>query len=224
MPGERSTCTAGSTLLTDQKGLTTMTSTQTPRHLGRRTFALALAAAAIAVAACSSAVGADPTPPVPPSDQPVVTPAPVVTPVPVGTPVVSPEPTDGEDAVPITVHLETRTAADVYVDIVDRIGILGEAVTGHPAEGASIEPGVLKVENVDERTLRLSWSTWLLEGGLALYLDEDQDGPRFTLILPPPGDGTDAMAVDHILLLTFDEPVSADDVEAILQEGVDTPA
>jgi hypothetical protein len=201
-----------------------MTSRSAARHPRRRILALTMAVAAIAVAACSTAVGADPTTPVPPSDQPVVTPAPVVTPTPVGTPVVSPEPTDdGEDAMPITVDLDTGTAADVYVDIVDRIGTLGEAVTGHPDGGASIEPGVLQVENVDERTLRLSWSTWLLEGGLALYLDEDPDGPRFTLILPPPGDGTDAMAVDHILLLTFDEPVSADDVVAILQDGVDTP-
>ena len=203
-----------------------MTATTTsPRRQGRRFLALGLAAAAIAVAACSTAVGADPSPSAPPSERPTVTPAPIVTPGPVVTPAPTPDPSDdGEDAMPITVHLETRTAADVYVDIVDRIGILGEAVTGHPAEGASVEPGVLKVENVDERTLRLSWSTWILDDGLALYLDEGESGHRFTLVLPAPDDSTDTMAVDHILLLTFDEPVSADDVEAIIQDGVDTPA
>jgi hypothetical protein len=146
-------------------------------------------------------------------------------PSPIATPEPTPAPTDGgEDAIPITVHLDTNTAADVYVDIVDRIGILGEAVTGHPAEGASIEPGVLRVENVDERTLRLSWSSWVLTGGLALALEEGDAGYRFTLVLPEPTDSTDAMAVDHMLLLTFDEPVSAQDVEAIIQDGADTPA
>lgn len=189
----------------------------TSTTIARRLLPVA-AILAVAVAACSSAVGAAPTP-VPP-----VSPAPIVTPGPSGTPVPgTPAPTDdGEDAMPITVHLDTNTPADVYVDIVDRTGSLDGAATGHPAEGASIEPGVLRVENVDDRTLRLTWSSWILTNGLALALEEADGGLRFTLVLPAPTDSTDAMAVDHALVLTFDAPVSADDVEAVLQDGGDT--
>ena len=169
--------------------------------------------------------GATPMPAVP-TPTPVVTPepseAPVVTPEPSEAPVVTPEPTDGgDDAMPLTVDLDNATGNDVYVDIVDASGGLIGAVSGTPGDGMSVEPYTLRVENVDERTLRLTWVDFPIDNALALYIDES--GLRFVLVQPEPANGSDAVGFDRELLLTFDGAVSAADVEAILQDGLDTP-
>jgi hypothetical protein len=194
--------------------------------------------------------GAPPSAPVAtpaPSEAPVVTPAPVpsetpvdpATPAPTETPAVptdppvptetpaesddpDPEPTDGgSDGMPIKVDLENVTGNDVYVDIVDLGGTLVDAVSGDPGDGMSVEPYTLKVENVDERTLRLTWVDYAIDNALALYIHGDAD--RLVLVQPEPTEPTDAMAFDRELILTFDHAVSADDVEAFLQDGMDTP-
>jgi len=49
------------------------------------------------------------------------------------------------------------------------------------------------------------------------------DGPlRRTLLIQPECPG-DAVASDRILLLTFSEPMAAPDVQAVIQDGLDTP-
>jgi len=155
---------------------------------------------------------------------PVVTPAPVVTPVPVVSPapVATPAPNDGGgDAMPITVDLENATGADVYVDIVDLSGTLTGAVSGTPGDGMSVEPYTLRVENLDARTLRLTWVDFPIDNALALHIDES--GLRFVLVQPEPAGSTDAIGFDRELILTFAEAVSADQIEAFLQDGLDTP-
>lgn len=190
----------------------------TPRSTRtRRTSAglvLGLAVTALVLVACSSAVAADPSP----IGQPVATP----TTAPVATP--TPAPSDGGgDAMPLTVDLENVTGADIEVDIVDRTGTVTGAVSGTPGDGASVEPYTLLVENVDDRTLRLTWVDFPIDNDLGLYIDQTSDGLRFVLVQPEPTEATDAVAFDRILELTFDAPVSADEVEAFLQDGLDTP-
>ena len=201
-------------------------------------------ATAAAFSGRGSSSDEDPASPAP-SRAPVVTPtpAPIVTPGPVGTPVpvvagpvVEPEPvatpepepaatlepTDGgDDAMPITVDLETADGHDVHVDIVDRYGLLESAESGHPAEGMSVEPYTLQIENLDERTLKLTWVDFAIDNALALHFF--QDGKVLVMVQPEPDGDVDAMGHDRALILTFDEPIDADGMEGFLQGGLDTP-
>jgi hypothetical protein len=167
----------------------------------------------------------DPPSPVPsrapvvtPSPAPVVTPGPVVTPEPVAIP----EPTDGDDdAIPLTVDLETADGHDVYVDIIDRFGLLEAAASGHPGDGMSVEPYTLEIENLDERTLKLTWVDFGIDNALALHFF--QDGKVLVMVQPEPDGDVDAIGFDRELILTFEQPISADDIEGFLQGGLDTP-
>jgi hypothetical protein len=140
------------------------------------------------------------------------------------TPKPTAEPTDdGSDAMPIRVDIETMAGGDVYVDIVDSTGLLVGAKSGTPAEGQSVGQYTLEVENLDATTLKLSWVDYPIENALTLYVDEHDDGIRLLLIQPAPTGPTDAIALDRELILSFSRPISADQVESFLQEGLDTP-
>jgi len=144
--------------------------------------------------------------------------APVVRPVPEATQ----DPTvDGHDAMPITVDLETADGHDVHVDVVDRYGLLESAESGHPAEGMSVEPYTLQIENLDERTLKLTWVDYGIDNALELHFF--QEGRVFVMIQPDPDGDVDAIGFDRELILTFEEPISADDIEGFVQGGLDTP-
>ena len=166
------------------------------------------------------------------SDDPVV--APIVNPspsptrptTPVPVPVETPAPTPvsgdgGSDAMPIKVDLENATGADVHVDIADTTGLLVDARSGTPGEGMSVEG--LVAENIDATTLKLTWVDFPIDNALALYIDEHEGGMRFLLVQPEPSGPTDAMGFDRELILSFSEPISAEDVDTLLVEGLDTP-
>jgi hypothetical protein len=182
-------------------------------------FAPLLGAIAISaiLAACSAGAGA-PAPtavPAPASPAPA-TPAPA-TPAPV------PSQDPGSDPLPIRVELDSTSGQDVYVDILDRSGTIERAVTGRPGEGVSVGSDTINVENLDARTLRLTWSDFPIDNGLSLFVDPVGTGYRLLMIQPAPSGPADAMGEDRILELEFDHEVSAAEVEAFIQEGLDTP-
>ena len=78
-------------------------------------------------------------------------------------------------------------------------------------------------ENIDATTLKLTWVDFPIDNALALYIDEHEGGIRFLLVQPEPSGPTDAMGFDRELILSFSEPISAEDVETLLVEGLDTP-
>jgi hypothetical protein len=165
---------------------------------------------------------ASPAPPATPVPAPDETPAPTPVPVPDETPAPMPVPEDGgSDAMPIKVVLENATGADVYVDIADTTGFLVDAWSGTPGDGMSVER--LTAENIDATTLKLTWVDFPIDNALALYIDEHEGGIRFLLVQPEPSGTTDAMGFDRELILSFSEPISAEDVETLLVEGLDTP-
>ena len=174
---------------------------------------------------------------------PVVTPEPTDSPAPVGAPdpidapeptdggddvpgpdrpIDVPEPTDGDaDEVPTVVDLETADGHDVSVDLSEIVHLLDGAESGHPGEGMSVEPYTLKIENLDERTLKLTWVDFGIDNELTLY--RFQDGKVFVMVQPDPNGDVDAIGFDRELILTFTEPVSADEIEGFVQGGLDTP-
>lgn len=185
-----------------------------------------------------SASGEDPASPAP--SAPVVTPAPVtpgpvvtpeptdapeptVVPEPIETPdpSVVPEPTDDSGDVPTVIDLETADGHDVTVDLSEIAHLLDGAESGHPAEGMSVEPYTLNIENLDERTLKLTWVDFGIDNTLALYLF--QDGKVLVMVQPEPTTDVDAVGFDRELILTFKEPISAGDLQGFLQGGLDTP-
>jgi ABC-type glycerol-3-phosphate transport system substrate-binding protein len=172
----------------------------------------AMALVAVALAACSGAAAGGPGP------TPVA--APTVAPSAAVEPSATIEPADGGgDAMPISVDLQNATGDDVHVDIVDRGGHIVRATSGTPGDGATVAPYTIEVTQVDDRTVALTWSDIPGDNALALHVDETGTG----LILVQPEHDGDSMGLDRILVLEFDAPVSASDLQVSIQQGVDTP-
>jgi hypothetical protein len=170
------------------------------------------------------------------SPEPIVSPAPIVSPEPIGAPEpiddgdevpgpdrpIAPEPNDGDaDEVPTVIDLETADGHDVSVDLSEIVHLLAGAESGHPGEGMSVEPYTLQIENLDERTLKLTWIDFGIDNELTLY--RFQDGKVLVMVQPEPSGDVDAIGFDRELILTFTEPVSAGDIEGFVQGGLDTP-
>jgi hypothetical protein len=155
--------------------------------------------------------------------EPIDTPDPTVAPKPTETPdpIVEPEPTDDASDVPTVIDLETADGSNVTVDLSEIVHLLDGAESGHPGEGMSVEPFTLKIENLDERTLKLTWIDFGIDNELTLY--RFQDGKVFVMVQPDPDGDVDAIGFDRELILTFKEPVSAGDIEGFVQGGLDTP-
>lgn len=199
---------------------------------GRTTIALAIAvlgAAVLAVVAIGDLGGRDgqagvnPSASIPPSNAvatPTATQPPSDTPSASTGPSLQPSSNGGNDAIPIRIDLVTATRAHVYIDIVDRAGILTGAKSGVPGDGQSVEGQRLVVENLDATTLQLTWVDFPIDNGLALFIDRTETGYRFLLVQPGPTGGTDSIGFDRQLVLTFRQPISAADVDAFLQEGL----
>lgn len=202
----------------------TITDTILKKHRSRFAPVIGTLAIATILAACSTGAGA----PAPSPSDPPATPMPAPTsPAPASpapaTPVpATPAPTE-EPAADLRVDLQSTSGQDVYVDIVDRSGTIERAVTGRPAEGVSVGSGTLQVENLDARTVRLMWSDFPIDNQLRLFVDPIGGGYRFLMIQPAPTGPADAMGEDRILELTFDREISAAEVEAFIQEGLDVP-
>jgi len=161
--------------------------------------------------------------PAPVTPGPVVTPEPTDAPVPTDAPMPTdaPEPTDHRGDVPTVIDLETADGHDVTVDLGEILHLLDGAESGHPGDGMSVEPYTLKIENLDERTLKLTWVDFAMDNKLALY--RFQDGKVLVMVQPEPNGDVDAIGFDRELILTFKEPISAGDLQGFLQGGLDTP-
>jgi hypothetical protein len=133
-----------------------------------------------------------------PSSTPTPSPSPEPTATPTGVPPLS----------PITVPIETGTAAAIRVTVEDASGSLVTARSGAPADGGSVEPGVVRVENEDPTTLRLTWTEAVCSIDYRLVIDVT--GRAMTLEQPPCSG--DAMALDRVLVLVFDGPIEATEV------------
>ena len=171
--------------------------------------ALVVALFAAGVAAADS--GADPSP----TPTPVVTPAPTAAPTPV--PTATPPATQVPDG--FVVDLDTADANDVSVVIDDPTGSIVGARSGRAGEGMSVRRNDIVVENVDEDTLRLTWTGWPIDEVITVAVAPDGDGYALTFTQKLPYENTDAMGADRVLIVDVATAVSAEDVSARFVPG-----
>jgi hypothetical protein len=173
---------------------------------------LAVAAAVIiaAVAFGANGFGGNDTPE--PTDKPVPSGSPKPTPTlaPTPEPTNAPTPNPTPQVIPIT--LETADGHRIDLDIVDNSGKVLRAHTEKARSGASIEWGTVKVENVDAETLRFTWTN--TPGSGKMFMTIDAEAGLFVLVQQK-YEG-DSIATDRFVEITFDGPISADDIEVSL--------
>jgi hypothetical protein len=116
------------------------------------------------------------------------------------------------------VTLTVATGHAVTVDVTDASSSLIRAASGTPGDGASVEAYRLVVANLSPTTLRLTWVGGPCDS--ANLLSIDAAARRLVLVQPEcPGD---AIATDRVLDLEFMTPIKASEIEAFLQDGLDT--
>jgi hypothetical protein len=116
------------------------------------------------------------------------------------------------------VVLAVATANAVTIDVTDESKTLTKATSGAPGDGASVEAFKLTVTNRTPTSLRLTWLGGPCDASNSLSID----AARRRLLLVQKECPGDAIATDRILDLEFTTPVNAADLEAFLQDGLDT--
>ena len=189
---------------------------------GRRPGSLVLAA--LLVLACSPSGVSSPSPsagattsasPAAPSQAPTTPPAAS------SAPPTTAEPSAGGSAgATFHVDLATVTGRPVSIEVKDESGRLVAAASGTPGDGISVPMGSIKIANEGPSTLRLTWAGPPCATDLLLVVDVAAS--LFTVVQPECTGNS--IAFDRVLELTFDGPVSAGDVNGVIQTGIDTPA
>lgn len=176
--------------------------------------ALLLALVAVVAVVASGALGRagsqGPTPSASPSGTPTPTPeaTPTPTPTPVPSPVPSDEPADGLHRLDLT----TVDGNDVAIVIDDQTGTIVKVSSGNPGDGMSVRWLDMKIENVDDRTLRLTWVGLPVDDEVELFVSRTGGKLDLRFVQPAPYPNTDAMGSDRVLMVEFDGPVSAGEV------------
>ena len=134
------------------------------------------------------------------------TPAPA-TPAP-ATPAPTADPVDGS-----VVVLDTVDDNDPSVVVDDQTGTLADVVTGHAGDGMSVRWNEAIVDQVDPRTIGVTWVGFPGEEQVVLTIDSDAGAPVLVFDQKAPYANTDALGADRVLVLTFDNDVDADKVE-----------
>ena len=117
-------------------------------------------------------------------------------------------PNDGS----LTVDLATESGHGVTLKIHDETGKVAKAVSGTPGDGMSIRWHDADVQNVDARTIAIKFAGFPRDEIVDLGIDAKNGQYLLTFVQAAPYPHTDAMGEDRIVVLTFEAPVSANDV------------
>lgn len=137
------------------------------------------------------------------------------TPAPTAAPTGAPGPTAGASDAPvgpIVVDLDIATQHDVAVAIDDRTGAIESASSGTAGDGMSVRWGDVLVESVDPRTIRLTWVGLPIDETLGMAVARDGASVAIDVTQDLPPANSDALGGDRVLVITFRDPVEADDV------------
>ena len=188
-----------------------MTSPRTASSRGQIQPVVAMLLGAVAIVAFVAAVvvsrpGGVASPVATPTAQPPAVPsaAPSVAP----SVVPSAAPNDGS----LDVDLVSASGHDVTLKIHDETGNVVKAVSGTPGDGMSIRWHDADVQNVDARTIAIKFAGFPRDEVLDLGIGAKNGQYLLTFVQAAPYPHTDAMGEDRIVVLTFDAPVSANDV------------
>ena len=171
--------------------------------------AVALIVVLAAFAAVAAGGTAAPAPSFDPSPTPVSTPSPTSTPAPTPAPTEAPSDPLGEGIV-----LDVADDHEVIVVIANASDTVTGARSGKAAEGMSVRWKDVVVENIDEDTLRLTWSSWLVDETITVAVAAQGDELLITLTQKMPYENTDAMGGDRVLEIDLAEAFDADEVRA----------
>ena len=127
-------------------------------------------------------------------------------------------PTDGATQIP----LENLTGHDVFIAVDDDTGTIVDVQSGTPGDGMSVRWLDVKVENIDDDTLRVVWVGLPRDEVVYLYVSTVDDKVRLRFVQDGPPPYSDAIGFDRIVELSFDHPVRSEDVLTSIQEGLDT--
>jgi hypothetical protein len=166
---------------------------------------------------------AQPQPSLPATPAPA-TPAPA-TPAPATPAPAKPAPSQDPDGEPDnieTIDLDVAVPGDVRITVVDDGDVLAGAKSGHAGDGMSVRWYDLKVDNVDDSTLRVTWVGFAGNDESVLNVGENDGVISLAMSVAGPPRDSDATGYDRVLLLSFDAPVNAADVTSTVQEGFDT--
>jgi hypothetical protein len=111
------------------------------------------------------------------------------------------------------VVLDTVLDDDPRVVIDDQTGTLADVVAGHAGDGMSVRWNDAIVDQVDPRTIRVTWVGFPGEEEVVLTIDADKGAPVLVFDQKAPYANTDALGFDRVLVLTFETDVDADEVE-----------
>lgn len=178
--------------------------------------ALALASLAVIAVACNVASGgespATPTPapievPASPAPSTPATPEPTIAPT--HEPTVAPsDPADG-----VTVDLDIADEHDVSVVVKDDSGDVADVSSGRAGDGMSVRWFDVVVENMDAETVRVTWVGLPIDEVIDLAISKGDDGYAFAFDQDAPPANSDSIGFDRVLIVAFDAPVKASDIE-----------
>jgi len=155
-----------------------------------------------------------PTPTASPTASPTTSPTTTAAPTSPATPVpATPGPTAVSVGVPPVVVLDTIDDQDPRLSIDDQTGRLVAARSGHAGDGMSVAWNTAKVDQIDPTTVQVTWAGFPGEELAILTIDADGANPVLVFDQKVPYADTDALGADRVLVLTFDGPVAAADVE-----------
>jgi hypothetical protein len=183
-----------------------MPSTPRTRSFRRSTLAVAVIAIAAVAAACTGSAASPSAPPVsqPPSASPSA-------------------PAEAPTGQETYVELRTHAAAPSRALVRDTSDSLAGATSGDPAEGASVGWDEVRVESIDDDSLKLTWTDFPIANEYSVLVAMGEDG-RFGIqvVRPAPTTDTDTIALDRVLILDFHVAVPLTDVVAGIQPSFDT--
>jgi hypothetical protein len=181
----------------------------TPPQTGRVVIA-GIAAVTLVVVVGAVAFGAGRQPAAAPTPTPVSTPSPVPTsPVQPATPAPTSTPSDG----PTVVVLDTANENGPSVVVDDQSGKLADVLAGHAGDGMSVRWNDAIVDQIDPRTIRVTWVGFPGAEEVVLTITADRGAPVLIFDQKAPYANTDALGADRVLVLTFEDDVDADEVE-----------
>jgi hypothetical protein len=122
------------------------------------------------------------------------------------------------------VELETTAPQSSFATILDFTDSLAGASSGQPEEGVSVGWDEVRVESIDDDSIKLTWSDYPIANTYGVQIVIGYDGTfGIQVARPMPTTDTDSIALDRVLVLDFHVAVPLTDVAASIGPSLDTP-